>query len=389
MKMSFLEQEDFFTFLQKANRGKLKIYTGPAAGVGKTYRMLEEAHALESQGADIVLAYIETHGRKKLETLLKGLEIIPRKNYEYKGINLEEMDLETVLKRKPQIAIVDEVAHTNTPLCRNSKRYQDIMDLLRAGINVICAFNIQHLESLSDIIKKFTNVTVYETIPDSFLKHADQVINVDLGVEDLLERLQSGQIYSGEKVSLALKNFFKAENLSKLREMALREVAEAIEHASTQHHPKKVLTLKEALFANHQIMVCFLPQRWSQRTLFKKAARLAGRLNKEWFVVYAETPEDEPEKIDLEKQRYLFADIQFAKDLGAHIVHLKTQNRIKAWLDFAEKESISQIIIGRVEEGWLRETLGFDTLHFLLRLSKNFDLYIMNYHKSKEDKGLS
>ncbi len=249
-----------------------------------------------------------------------------------------------------------------------------------AGINVICAFNIQHLESLSDVIKKFTGVTIYETIPDSFLKRADQVINVDLGVEDILERLQSGQIYSGEKISLALKNFFKEDNLSKLREIALREVAESIERETS----KNSLKLKEALYASNQMMVCLLPQKWSQRVLLKKASRLAGRLNKEWFLIYAETPEDEPEKIDLEKQRYLFADIQFAKDLGAHIVHLKTKNRIQAWLDFAEKEKISQIIMGRSEEGWGLELLGMDTLHILLRKSKNYDLYIMNYRKDRE-----
>lgn len=380
-----LENEDFYTFLQKAHRGRLKIYTGPVAGVGKTYRMLEEAHSLKAQGADVVLAYIETHGRKKLEELLVGLEEIPRKKYEYRGVVLEEMDLEAVLKRKPKIAIVDEVAHTNAPLCKNSKRYQDILELLRAGINVICAFNIQHLESLSDLIKKITNVTIYEIIPDSFLNRADQVINVDLGVEDILERLQSGQIYSEDKVTVALKNFFKEENLSKLREIALREVAEVIEQAATYTSPSAV-HLKEALFASHQIMVCFSPKKWSQRTLFRKAARLAGRLKKDWFVVYAEMPKDEPEVIDLEKQRYLFSDIQFAKDLGAHIVHLKTQNRVKAWLEFATKERISQIIIGRSEESWWKELFQLDNLHLLIRQSKEFDVYIMSYVREKEER---
>ncbi|MBS0272126.1 MAG: histidine kinase [Proteobacteria bacterium] len=382
MITSSIDHEDFFSLLQKANRGRLKVYTGPVAGVGKTYRMLEEAHSLKDQGADIVLGYIETHGRKKLEKLLKGLEIVPRKQYEYKGVILEEMDLDAILKRKPQIAIVDEVAHTNAPLCRNPKRYQDIIELLKAGINVICAFNIQHLESLSDIVKKFTTVTIYETIPDSFLKHADQVINVDLGVEDIIERLQTGQIYSPEKIPIALKNFFKEENLSKLREIALREVAEAIEQATQPTH-HKLLPLKEAIFASHQIMVCFLPERWSQRVLLKKAARLAGRLSKEWFVVYAETPEDNPEKIDLEKQRFLFSDIQFAKDLGAHVVHLKTEDRVRAWLDFAEKQAISQMIIGRSRQTWWRDALGFDTVHLLLRKSENFDLYVMSHHRAE------
>jgi len=381
MKKDLPDRQDFLALLQKATRGKLKIYTGPVAGVGKTYRMLEEAHALKKHGADVVLAFVETHGRKKLEELLKGLELIPRKKYDYKGVALEEMDVDAVLKRKPQIAIVDEVAHTNTPLCRNSKRYQDIIELLKAGINVICAFNIQHLESLSDIVKKFMNVTIYETIPDSFLKHADQVINVDLGVEDIIDRLQSGQIYGAEKITLALENFFKEENLIKLRELALREVAEAIEQGG-YYIPKKE-ALKDAIFASHQLMVCFLPERWSQRTMLKKASRLAGRLSKEWFVVYAETSEDAPEQIDLEKQRYLFSDIQFAKDLGAHIIHLKTENRINGWLDFAKKESISQLIIGRPETSWWREAFGLDILNSLLKQSKELDVFIMSYHKEE------
>ncbi len=382
MKKDLQHSQDFFTLLQKANRGRLKVYTGPVAGVGKTYRMLEEAHSLQTQGADVVLAFIETHGRKKLEELLKGLEVIPRKKYEYKGVTVEEMDVDAVLKCKPQIAIVDEAAHTNTPLCRNAKRYQDILELLNAGINVICAFNIQHLESLSDIVKKFTNVTIYETIPDSFLKHADQVINVDLGVEDIIDRLQSGQIYGSEKISLALENFFKQENLIKLRELALREVAESIEQ--TNYSPRNV-SLKEAIFASHQIMVCFLPERWSQRTLLKKASRLAGRLSKEWFVVYTETEEDSPEKIDLEKQRHLFSDIQFAKDLGAHIIHFKTEDCIKAWLEFAKKESITQLIIGRSEESWWREIFGLDILNSLLKQSKDLDIFIMGYNKDETE----
>lgn len=382
MRTHSFNQEDFFELLQRANRGRLKIYTGPVAGVGKTYRMLEEAHSLKLRGADVVLAYVETHGRKKIEELLDGLEIIPRKKYEYKGVVLEEMDLDAVLERKPQIAIVDEVAHTNAPMCHHAKRYQDIIELLKAGINVICSFNIQHLESLRDIIKKFTDVTIYETIPDSFLKRADQVINVDLGVEDIIERLQSGQIYPRETITHALNNFFKEENLSKLREIALREVAEVIEQA--QPLPSHTLKLKEELFASNKIMVCMLPQNWSQRTVFKKASRLAGRLSQEWFVVYAETPDDKPEHIDLEKQRYLFMDIQFAKDLGAHIVHIQTADRIKAWLEFAKQENISYLIIGRVENSWWRVLLRIDILSTLLRNSISYDLVIMSHHNDKK-----
>jgi two-component system sensor histidine kinase KdpD len=297
------------------------------------------------------------------------------------------MDLDAILKRKPQIAIVDEAAHTNPPFCRHAKRYQDIIELLKAGINVICSFNIQHLESLNDIIKKFTGVNIHETVPDSFLRRADQVINIDLGVEDIIERLESGQIYARENITQSLSNFFKVDNLSKLREIALREVAEVIEQA--QPSIKYSVTLKEELFANNKIMVCILPQTRSQRTLLKKASRLAGRLNQEWFVVYPEMPEDEAEHIDLEKQRYLFMDIQFAKDLGARIIHIKTMDRIKSWLDLAEQENISHIIIGRLEESWWRIFLRIDILSALLRKSKNFDLVIMSYYKSTEEELLS
>lgn len=387
MRTADFDQKDFLDLLEQANRGRLKIYTGPVAGVGKTYRMLEEAHSLQARGADVVLAYVETHGRKKIEELLDGLEVIPRKKYEYRGIVLEEMDLDAVLKRKPQIAVVDEVAHTNAPNCTHAKRYQDIIELLKAGINVICSFNIQHLESLRDIIKKFTNITIYETIPDSFLKRADQVINVDLGVEDIIQRLQAGQIYPSETISQALGNFFKEENLSKLREIALREVAEVIEQS--QPIPSHSFNLKNELFANNQIMVCLLPQKWSQRTVFKKASRLAGRLNQPWFVVYAITPEDDPEHIDLEKQRYLFMDIQFAKDLGAQIVHITTTNRVKAWLNFAKKENISHIIIGRLKESWWRVLFRLDILSALLQGAKEYDLVLMSDHKDYKEDSLS
>ena len=381
MRTTSFDQQDFLALLQQANRGRLKIYTGPVAGVGKTYRMLEEAHSLKARGADVVLAYIETHGRKKVEDFLDDLEIIPRKKFEYRGVVLEEMDLDAILERKPQIAIVDEVAHTNPPFCRHAKRYQDIIELLKAGINVICSFNIQHLESLNELIKKFTDVHVQETIPDSFLKRADQVINVDLGVEDIIERLESGNIYGQEMITQALSNFFKEENLSKLREIALREVAEVIEQAAPTSG--QALALKGELFTDTQIMVCMLPQKWSQKTLFKKASRLAGRLNQEWFVVYAEMPEDEPEKIDLEKQRHLFMDIQFAQDIGARIVHIKTTDRVRAWIDFAAQENISHIIIGRFEDSWWRTVFRRDIINGLLREATKYDLVIMSYHDAK------
>src|SRR4029450_235677 len=225
--------EDFLEIVERAKRGRLKVYIGPAAGVGKTYRMLEEAHALRRRGVDVVLGFVETHGRADTAALLEGLEAVPRRRIDYRGLMVEEMDLDAVLARHPQVAVVDEIAHTNVPGSRNKKRYQDVFELLDAGINVICAFNVQHLESLKDVVERVTGVVIRETVPDSFLKQADQVVNLDLDAEDLLERLRAGKIYEPDKVEWALSHFFKEDKLSSLRELALREVAERLDSEAT------------------------------------------------------------------------------------------------------------------------------------------------------------
>ena len=245
--------EDFLELVERAKRGRLKVYIGPAAGVGKTYQMLGEAHALKKRGVDIVLGFVETHGRAETEALIEGLEVVPRRRIDYRGVTVEEMDLDAVLKRRPQVAVVDELAHTNIPGSRNRKRYQDVLELLAAGINVICAFNIQHLESLNDLVKQATDVVVRETVPDSFLKQADQVVNLDLAVEDLIERLRSGKIYGQEKVAWALEHFFKPEKLSMLREIALREVAESIDRTVASH--ARSSDASGMVSANERVMV--------------------------------------------------------------------------------------------------------------------------------------
>src|SRR5262252_3579183 len=221
--------EDFLELVERAKRGRLKVYIGAAAGVGKTYQMLEEAHALKKRGVDVVLAFVETHGRAETAALIEGLEVIPRRQFEYRGVMVDEMDLDAVLARRPQVAIVDEIAHTNVPGSRNKKRYQDVLELLDAGINVICAFNVQHLESLKNVVERVTGVVIRVTVPDSFLKQADQVVNLDLDAEDLLERLRAGKIYDHGKVEWALTHFFQGDKLSSLRELALREVAERLD----------------------------------------------------------------------------------------------------------------------------------------------------------------
>src|SRR5438105_14094424 len=279
--------EDFLELVQKAKRGRLKLYIGFAAGVGKTYRRLEEAHALRKRGVDVVVGFVETHGRADTEVLLDGLEIVPRKRIEYRGVAVQEMDLDAVLARRPQVAIVDEIPHTNVPGSKNRKRYQDVLDLLGAGINVIGALNVQHLESLNGLIERATGVLVRETVPDSFLKQADQVVNLDLAVEDLQERLQQGKIYASDKIPWALENFFKDSNLATLRELALREVAESLDRAGAARRDPE-------LKAAGRVMVCLASNPPRAKTLLARGSRMAGRLNTDWYVVYVETPEEAP-----------------------------------------------------------------------------------------------
>src|SRR5512138_427538 len=226
--------QDFLELVERSRRGRLKLYVGFAAGVGKTWRMLEEAHALKRRGVDVVGAFVETHGRAETAALIDDLEVVPRREIEYRGVTVEEMDLDAVLRRAPAVAIVDEIPHTNVPGSKNRKRYQDVLDLLGAGINVIGALNVQHLESLNDLIARNTGVTVRETVPDSFLDEADQIVNLDLAVEDLQERLRAGKIYPTEKIPWALEHFFKDLNLATLRELSLREVAESLDRTAAQ-----------------------------------------------------------------------------------------------------------------------------------------------------------
>ena len=308
--------EDFLELVERARRGRLKLYVGFAAGVGKTYRMLEEAHDLRRRGVDVVVAFVEPHARAETEVLIDGLEVVPRLRIEYRGVAVEEMDLDAVLRRKPQVALVDEIPHTNAPGSRNRKRYQDVLALLDAGINVIGALNVQHLESLNDLIERATSVAVRETVPDSFLKQADQVVNLDLAVEDLQERLQQGKIYAPEKIPWALENFFKDHNLATLRELALREVAESLDRAGAARRDPE-------LKAAGRVMVCLASNPPRAKTLLARGSRMAGRLNTDWYVVYVETPEEAPHLIDAEAQRHLLANIDKAKELGAEVVRLK------------------------------------------------------------------
>lgn len=369
--------EDFLELVERAKRGRLKVYIGSAAGVGKTYQMLEEAHALRKRGVDVVLAFIETHDRLDTAALIEGLEVIPRKRVEYKGVAVEEMDLDAVLKRRPQVAIVDELAHTNAPFCRNRKRYQDVLELLDAGINVICAFNVQHLESLNDMVKQATGVQVRELVPDSILKRADQVVDIDLAVEDLIDRLRAGKIYAPDKVSWALENFFQAEKLAVLREIALREVAESVDRTAFGK-PAADDTARRAA-ASERVMVC-LPSRPPPNgvKLLRQGSRLAGRLSTDWFVVHIQTKREAPERIDAATQRYLLDDEQRARDLGAEVFRLRAEKIVPALLDFAHSHGVRHIVIGHSQQSWWRRLLGQTPVHRLVRDAAGFDLHIIS-----------
>jgi two-component system sensor histidine kinase KdpD len=374
--------EDFLELVHRAKRGRLKLYIGFAAGVGKTYQMLEEAHALRKRGVDVVLAFIESHGRAETEVLVQGLEVVPRRRIEYRGVTVEEMDLDAVLRRKPDVAIVDEIAHTNVPGSRNRKRYQDVLELIAAGINVIGAFNIQHLESLNDLVERVTGVVVRETVPDSFLKQADQIVNLDLAVEDLQERLKAGKIYAADKVAWALENFFQQQNLSTLRELALREVAESLERASEAQARRD--DHGNGRHGHGRVMVCMSSYPPFAATLLRRGSRAAGRLNTDWFVVYVETPEEAPNRIDAEAQRHLLANIERARELGAEVVRLQARDPVPAIIDFARSHGVSTIIIGRSHRPWWRQLFGRSIPIRLVNQSAGFDIHIVSL--SDEDR---
>jgi two-component system sensor histidine kinase KdpD len=374
--------EDFLELVQRARRGRLKLYIGFAAGVGKTYRMLEEAHALRKRGVDIVLAYIEPHGRPETTALIDGLEVVPRRRIEYRGVAVEEMDLDAVLARRPQIVIVDEVPHTNVPGGRNRKRYQDVLEVLEAGINVIGALNIQHLDSLKDLVERATGVAIRETVPDSFLKEADQVVNLDLAVEDLQERLRTGKIYAADKVQWALDHFFRDQNLSTLRELALREVAESLERMS-EAKARAGQEAERAPRVPGRVMVCMSSHPPRASALLRKGSRMAGRLNTDWFVVYVETPAEAPHLIDAEAQRHLLQNIDRARELGAEVVRLQAKDPAAALMDFARSHGVGHIVIGRSRLPWWRQIVKRSVPLRLMKEAAGFDLHIASFEESE------
>jgi two-component system, OmpR family, sensor histidine kinase KdpD len=335
--------ESLLAKIKESEQARLRIYIGAAAGVGKTYQMLEEAHELQRKDVDVVLGFIEPHGRIETEALIDGLERIPLKRIEYRGSVFEELDVGAVIARHPAIAIIDELAHTNVPGSKHQKRYEDVLDILDAGISVITAVNVQHIESLNDAVARITGVRVRETVPDFYFKRANEVVDVDVSIETLRTRLRQGSIYPIEKIHQALNNFFRKGNLSALRELALRQVA--VDQAAKAHDYRQREGLEQAPIPE-KIMVA-MASRGSAKRILRAGSRIAGRLATDWYAVYVETPSDEPGRIKPEEHAHLVENIRFAKDLGAKVVKLKGRRVADALIEFARREGITHVVFGQ------------------------------------------
>jgi two-component system sensor histidine kinase KdpD len=329
--------------LKVGDKATLRVYMGAAPGVGKTWQMLEDAHALKRQGVDIVIAVLETHGRAETAALAEGLERLAMRKIDYRGVTLEEMDVDGVLARRPRVAIVDELAHTDVPGSRNRKRYEDVLELLNNGISVITAVNIQHIESLNDVVARTTGVRVRETVPDHFFRRADEVVNVDVSIDTLRTRLRQGKIYGVEKIEQSLNNFFRKGNLSALRELALRQVAQDQATKSQEYREREGLS--QAVIPEKAMVA--IASRGSAKKLLRTGSRIAGRLASDWYAVYVETPREEMGRIKPEDYAALQENINFAQELGAKVVKLKARNVADALIDFARREGITHVIFGQ------------------------------------------
>jgi two-component system sensor histidine kinase KdpD len=364
----------FLDLIQKSRKGKFKVYIGMSAGVGKTFRMLQEAHTLLRNGIDVKIGYIETHNRKETHDLLEGLPVIPRRTIFYKGKQLEEMDVQAIINLRPEVVIVDELAHTNIEGSKNEKRWQDVLEILEAGINVISAVNIQHIESLNQDVKRITNVDVLERVPDNVLRMADEVVNIDLTSEDLIARLKEGKIYTTDKIQTALNNFFKADQILQLRELALREVASQVVRKVENEVPKNQALRHEKLLA------CISSNDRRAKKVIRKTARLASYYNSSWYVLYVQTPKESSDKIALDKQRHLINNFKLATQLGAEVIKIESKNITDGILKIVEQKQITTVCIGKPHFNLFKVILSttiFSRLLNNLSLS-NIDLVILS-----------
>lgn len=366
--------QHFLDLIKKSRRGKFKVYIGMSAGVGKTYRMLQEAHALLRNGIDVKIGYIETHYRKETHDLLEGLPIIPRRKLFYKGKELEELDVQAVINLRPEVVIIDELAHTNIEGSKNEKRWQDVEEILDSGINVVSAVNIQHIESLNEQVKDITGVEIKERIPDSVIGQADEVVNIDLTADELIERLKEGKIYDKAKIESALNNFFKSDHILQLRELALREVASQVvrkvETEVTQTNAVK----------RERFLACISSNERTAKTVIRKTARLANYYNSKWYVLYVQKSKESAGNIALDKQRHLINNFKLAIELGSEIIKVEKENIAKAIIEQCTERKITTVCIGKPHLNLLRVIMSTNVFNQLLKkLSANdIDLVILS-----------
>jgi len=365
-----LKPEDFLRLIEKSRLGKLKIYLGHAAGVGKTYAMLEEAHRLKKTGVDVVIGWVDAHGRKDTEALLEGLEIIPRKQAEHNGRAVEVLDVGAIFKRHPTICVVDELPFTNVAGSQHPKRYLEVHDLLLAGINIITTMNIQHLESLHDTVLHATGVDVRERVPDRFVLEADQVVNVDLTAEELRERLKMGKIYPKDRIAAALENFFTENNLNELRELALRETAAALDQ-----RPRP--GAKSPPEVSEKIAVFISTNPVTTARLLRSASRLAGRLNREWMAVYVRCKKEDPMRISSDLQRQFMQNVQLATELGGSVTVLESEDVCEALLKYCRENDVNLVVLGTTERHWWQFTRP-NVLEFFMHHAPGIDIHIVD-----------
>ena len=367
--------QQFLELGRKTSRGKLKIYVGMSAGVGKSYRMLQDAHSLLRNGVNLKVGYIETHNRKETEALVEGLPVIPRRKVFYKGKELDELDVQAVLLLYPEMVIVDELAHTNIPGSKNEKRWQDVIDILDAGIDVITAINIQHIESINEDVKQITGVEVAERVPDKLLQLADEVVNIDLTANELITRLKEGKIYDHSKVQQALQNFFKPEKILQLRELALKEVAGQVERKVDYE-----VTAKEHAWRHEHFLACISTNHEMAQNIIRKTARLASYYNSKWYVLYVQTPKEALDKIPLADQRHLINNFKNATEFGGEVLQVKHDNIAKAIIETVVEKKITTVCIGKPHLKLFQIILRTNVFNQLLKtLSKNdVDLIILS-----------
>ena len=357
--------------IRRQERGRLKVYLGSNAGVGKTFAMLREGHRLAAQRVDVVIGVVETHGRAETAEQIGNLPIVPPRQIEYRGVTLRELDLDAILARRPTLCLVDELAHTNAPGSRHPKRHQDVDDLLRAGIHVITTVNVQHLESLFDQVERITGIKVKERLPDLVLGEADQIVNVDVSAEDLLERLKAGKIYEPERATRALANFFTQGNLTRLRELTSMEMAHLIDRRSRRADADKAPSS-----AAERVMVGLSSRAPNAPALLRKAARLADRLNSPWYAVYIQTPAEDLTRTDAATHRIVTKNLELAHQLGGIPMTFKGVDVPSTIQAFAKEYDIRVVVMGKSRQPWHRRILGGSIIERLIEALEGVDILV-------------